>query len=256
MAKRFTDSRKWSDPWFMELPLLMKCLWIYLLDTCDHAGIYKVNLKLASFLLGETINPADVKRYFSGRIIEIDAETWRIPKFIDFQYGSLNPDNRVHASVLLTLEKEGACKGLRSPFQGAKDKDKDKDKDKEKRGGAGEVSFTVPDLETLKKEFISSRGSVQQAERFFNHYTANGWMVGKVRMKDWKAAVKNWIARDNEQPGAKPNMSGPAHQEKIKAELEADRKKVEQWKAEAAPMPQECRETLKNIIPIREVAHA
>lgn len=29
-------------------------------------------------------------------------------------------------------------------------------------------------------------------ERFLDYYTSNGWMVGKSKMKDWKAAVRNW----------------------------------------------------------------
>ena len=29
-------------------------------------------------------------------------------------------------------------------------------------------------------------------ERFIDYYTANGWTVGKNRMNDWKAAVRNW----------------------------------------------------------------
>ena len=31
-----------------------------------------------------------------------------------------------------------------------------------------------------------------EAERFVDHYTANGWRVGKNPMKDWKAAVRTW----------------------------------------------------------------
>jgi hypothetical protein len=25
-----------------------------------------------------------------------------------------------------------------------------------------------------------------------NHYEAKGWMIGKAKMKDWKAAVRTW----------------------------------------------------------------
>jgi hypothetical protein len=31
-----------------------------------------------------------------------------------------------------------------------------------------------------------------EAEKFFDHYTANGWKVGRNAMKDWKAACRNW----------------------------------------------------------------
>ncbi len=34
--------------------------------------------------------------------------------------------------------------------------------------------------------------SADIAENWLNHYEANGWMVGKVKMKDWKASVRTW----------------------------------------------------------------
>jgi len=35
-------------------------------------------------------------------------------------------------------------------------------------------------------------------QAFCDHYTANGWRVGRNAMKDWKAAVRNWAKRDLE----------------------------------------------------------
>ena len=35
------------------------------------------------------------------------------------------------------------------------------------------------------------------ADRFWNYYQSNGWMVGRNKMKDWKAAVRNWAAKEN-----------------------------------------------------------
>lgn len=34
------------------------------------------------------------------------------------------------------------------------------------------------------------------AQRFIDYYTANGWMVGKNPMKDWKAALRRWGSAD------------------------------------------------------------
>ena len=31
------------------------------------------------------------------------------------------------------------------------------------------------------------------AEYFYNYYESNGWMVGRNKMKDWKAAVRKWV---------------------------------------------------------------
>jgi hypothetical protein len=33
-----------------------------------------------------------------------------------------------------------------------------------------------------------------EAEKFFNHYESNGWLVGgKSKMKNWQAAARNWM---------------------------------------------------------------
>ena len=51
--------------------------------------------------------------------------------------------------------------------------------------------FYPPTLEELKKYIADNKYNVDP-ERFIDYYTANGWTVGKNRMKDWKAAVRNW----------------------------------------------------------------
>jgi hypothetical protein len=41
---------------------------------------------------------------------------------------------------------------------------------------------------------IPIRFAPVEAEKFFNYYSAKGWKVGsKSPMKDWKAAVRNWL---------------------------------------------------------------
>ena len=55
---------------------------------------------------------------------------------------------------------------------------------------------TIPPLpELVEGFFLANQSTVQEAHRFMNHYTANGWLVGgKSPMKDWKASAKNWIS--------------------------------------------------------------
>ena len=54
--------------------------------------------------------------------------------------------------------------------------------------------FIKPKIEDIKNEFPNFN-----AEHFFNYYESNGWMVGRNKMKDWKATVKNWMAKDYNQ---------------------------------------------------------
>jgi len=51
--------------------------------------------------------------------------------------------------------------------------------------------FQKPTIEQLK-EYMSEQGMNDIAENWLNHYEANGWMVGKNKMKDWKASVRTW----------------------------------------------------------------
>lgn len=66
-------------------------------------------------------------------------------------------------------------------------------------------SFIAPTLEQVSNYCLERRNGVD-AQRFLDYYTANGWMVGKSRMKDWKAAVRTWEGRKSYTP-QQPKLS-------------------------------------------------
>lgn len=144
MGKRFTDTEKFNDKWYRTLSLLHKVVWEYLLAECNHAGILeKFDIDLMSFKIGTTVTMDDLK-CFGDRIIFITDEVLYIPKFIKFQYGNLNPQSKVHASVLKELEKWGINTlsiGLHNPIDSIKDKDKNKEKDKDKKDITCNLNF-------------------------------------------------------------------------------------------------------------------
>jgi hypothetical protein len=146
MAKRFTDTDKWKKTFIKGLPAEYKLFWLYLLDECDHAGIWHVEFDLAVVRLGVKLSAEKARGLFTGRVVVFDnGSKWFIPDFITFQYAELNPANRAHKSVLQQLNKYNLIKedkGLISPLEGAKDKEQDKDKDKDKEeGGKGETKL-------------------------------------------------------------------------------------------------------------------
>jgi uncharacterized protein YdaU (DUF1376 family) len=51
--------------------------------------------------------------------------------------------------------------------------------------------FKKPTIEEIKKEFPE-----MNAENFYYYYESIGWMIGKNKMKDWKATGRNWMAKD------------------------------------------------------------
>lgn len=56
-------------------------------------------------------------------------------------------------------------------------------------------NFTPPSLEEVLEFFKIQKFVLEEAEPFFLYYQANGWLVGKAKMKDWQAAARNWILR-------------------------------------------------------------
>ena len=192
MSKRFTCTNKWQKKWFRGLSPLQKCFWLYLCDTCNHAGIWEVDFELASFFLGQRITLKDVEETFKKQYVETeDSKKWFIKDFVDFQYGELNPENRAHLSVINILKKEGAYKGLIRSLEGRKDKDKDKDKDKERESEGKQSKLTRPSLKEITDYCLERKNNVNP-KTWLNHYQAKGWMIGKSPMKDWKAAIRTW----------------------------------------------------------------
>lgn len=78
----------------------------------------------------------------------------------------------------------------------------------------GGKRFAPPTQEEVKDYFQELlKKETDQASRFIDFYISKNWMVGKNKMKDWRAAVRNWIRRMDEQPGqGMPNRYDPKYE--------------------------------------------
>nr|UWI02479.1 MAG: protein of unknown function DUF4373 [Bacteriophage sp.] len=61
--------------------------------------------------------------------------------------------------------------------------------------------FSPPTIEEIRL-YILEKGYSFDAERFFDFYESKGWFVGKNKMKDWKAAIRNWAKGEKERRSA------------------------------------------------------
>ena len=59
------------------------------------------------------------------------------------------------------------------------------------------TTFTKPTIELVER-YVLDHGYNMDAREFYDYYEANGWMVGKNKMKSWTAAVANWNRREKE----------------------------------------------------------
>ncbi|QIG89334.1 transcriptional regulator [Chryseobacterium sp. POL2] len=56
------------------------------------------------------------------------------------------------------------------------------------------TNFCPPHIPEIQMYFAEKEASLEEAEKFFNHYESNGWLVGgKSKMKNWQAAARNWL---------------------------------------------------------------
>ena len=120
---------------------------------------------------------------------------WPIAKrYIDTQaetYQRLCDRNRKNGLGSQSLPV-GASGGQSLPVEATGDKTKTKTKKKEILSYESKERRFVPPTPEEVRAFCSEHAYGVDAERFVNFYESKGWMVGKSKMKDWQAAVRNW----------------------------------------------------------------
>jgi hypothetical protein len=94
-----------------------------------------------------------------------------------------------------------------------KEKDKIEDKDNYIMGVPAEQpvkkrskAFVPPTVDDVR-EYCSERGNNVNPEVFVDFYESKGWLIGKSKMKDWKAAVRTW-ERSEGRKGVKNHDGG------------------------------------------------
>ena len=93
----------------------------------------------------------------------------------------------------------------------ATEEEKELEEDIDKKENTKRKSFIPPTVEEVK-EYIDSVGSQVDAESFVAFYESKGWMVGKNKMKSWKAAIVTWEKR-NGLKRSQPKKSDTVQQE-------------------------------------------
>lgn len=61
--------------------------------------------------------------------------------------------------------------------------------------------FIPPSVDDVRA-YCEERGNNVDPERFVDYYASKGWMIGKNKMKDWKACIRTWEKKNKEQPSS------------------------------------------------------
>ena len=209
MAERrmFTGKITESDA-FLDMPLTSQCLYFHLCMYADDEGFVK-NPKRIQRMIGASEDDFRVLiaknfliSYESGVIV---IKHWKMHNAI--RKDRLHKTEYLEEKSMLFIKENGAY--TLDPSQGKPmlttncqpddnqlstncltevrlGKDSIDKNNKNNRG-----VFVKPTVDEVK-EYCKSRNNGVDPEVFIDFYESKGWMIGKNKMKDWKAAVRTW----------------------------------------------------------------
>lgn len=229
MAKRFIDTNLFKSNRIKRLSSRMKLLYLYLLCEADHTGVWRVELDVAELRIGMALPPAnEILAELGGFAVPFDhGSKWFLPDFIVFQYGELNPANRVHKSILDAISRHGLTglmgqnspsvdqpnptdalsMGHTNPLHGVMDMDMDMDKEQDQetvKDKTGTKKKNAPDPDFIKTytDFLESKGIPVRingvdavALKNIQTYMAKHESVttgSKTALELWKTFLDNW----------------------------------------------------------------
>lgn len=185
MAKRFTDTEKWRDEWWGSLSNDYRMVWLYLIDSCSIAGIWKKDFRGLNFNCNTNITEEEFIKVFAGRVIDRGGFFF-IPKFVRFQNPKgLNSNKPAVLSVVAELQLNNLIPIIHELYGNGyltikgkgKGMVKDKEGEKEKEGyitvGDEKVFDVMPILE-------------------FNEAALNGRQK-ENKLRSWKDMVPEWF---------------------------------------------------------------
>ena len=141
-----------------------------LVEVLDNGAIYMMDIQN---YIGKSSSEADRQREYQNRLKSEKELGNALPE--ESCKESCKKSNR-KSTPELELEKEIEL---------------DKEIEKEREDKKASSRFIPPTLEEVSA-FIAENNYRVNAEKFIDYYNANGWMVGKTKMKDWKAVLRNW----------------------------------------------------------------
>ena len=219
--RRFAKSIVLSDA-FLDMPLGARCLYMTMGMMADDDGFVN-NARTIIRITGATEDDLRVliaKKFilpFEDGVIVI--KHWRINNYLrndryqETKYiedkanllidkngaytlnddGIPNLDSGIPSSGIPSIGKDSIGKDSINNIYMSSDEDTPKKK---------VAKFIPPTVDEIS-EYCRERKNNVNPEKFFDFYESKGWMVGKNKMKDWKAAVRTWERGDNKSSSQK-----------------------------------------------------
>ena len=190
-------------------PIVMKnarylAVWVYLLGNVSWTSKdvlfdgERITLKPGQglFTISEIAEALDISRSDTQRILK----EYRKNTMIDTQASSRNTvisilrwDEYQHSDTQFDTEKIQSRYAADTPVINLPIIKENKNiRNKECKG----TTTTIPPSINEVQDFISENALTVDIQAFMDYYNANGWHVGRNKMKDWRACVRSWDRRE------------------------------------------------------------
>lgn len=244
--KRFTETLKWDDPWFRQLPGVHKLIFLYIIDRCNNAGFLEVDQDAMAW--HTKVDSKHIEGALKGLERGIKgASGWVwVRRFLHHQKNEpINPDNPAHKQIIGLIAEQSQrfsgipefqsfqapYKGLRSPIGTGKGTVKVKKRESPEREKQAESIYSAYPKKVARPEALKAIGKALESfpfERLLDRTQA--YAKARNGNLDFVPHPATWFNNHqfNDDPATwSPN--GENGKQKIPTKLDSE---YEQWMAE------------------------
>lgn len=215
MAKqRYINTKFWEDGYISNLDPSEKLVFLYMItnSATNISGVYEIPLKRIAVDTGydkdmivkimDRFDRDGKMKYLDGWVavknfikhqatnpkVEsgIKAELSKAPEWAIAYIYSMDSLSHLNLNIDSNLIKSN------------------RDSNQEDEGKKPRSQFQKPTVEQIAEYLTEQRNAGKSigftADKFYDYYESKGWVVGKSKMKDWKASVRTWINNGYDMP--------------------------------------------------------
>ena len=200
---------------FLDLPVSSQALYFHLGLRADDDGFVSNPKKITAMV---NCSADDLKLLFAkGFVIPFNSgvcviRDWKVNNYI--QKDRYHETRYLTEKAMLAIESNQsysvypsciqAVSSLDTQVRLGKSKDRQGNDDVVDQPPASAKRFTPPTVEQVRA-YCEGRRNMVDPQRFVDFYESKGWVVGKSKMKDWKAAVRTWEREEVSRAGNSRN---------------------------------------------------
>lgn len=183
---------QWTETHYLPIP--SQLLWYRLMSICNKAG-WSEWVTVGNQRLMATLQMSREASFIKARDELIKAG------LIEYQKGKKGCPNKYRMvsftfknevqSVVKSVVQNVVKSEVQTEVESVAIYKLKQNETKEKDANASKKKFAPPSLEEVEA-YCKERGNTVDAAQFIDFYASKGWLVGKVVMKDWKAAIRTW----------------------------------------------------------------